>query len=306
MVENTVRDEQGSICVKGGDESSHVSPVSISSSSPSSLKEESIENITLSSRRRDVSIPKIIMQTWKTKDIPAKWQDSKPSFEKFMPGWKHVLMTDEDNRKFVTDFYPDFLPYYDAFPYNIQKADAIRYLWLHKHGGLYADCDMALQKPLDELFIHGDVFFMPSPLWKSTITNSLMASVPGHPIWLEMIEEMKKTPKGVATMNKELETLGTTGPNALTRVLDNTRHPYVRLPTNVLGCGRYCGYPNDPNSYIRELEGSSWIPEGMKKLYQTGYCYRWPLIILAVVIVVVLLVLLGYWLARLKYASPPL
>jgi mannosyltransferase OCH1-like enzyme len=36
-------------------------------------------------------------------------------------------MTDELNRKFIIDYFPSFLPYYDAFPYPIQRADAIRY-----------------------------------------------------------------------------------------------------------------------------------------------------------------------------------
>ena len=42
-------------------------------------------------------LPKIIMQTWKNKDLPEKWKKSPLSITKYMPDWEYVLMTDEDN-----------------------------------------------------------------------------------------------------------------------------------------------------------------------------------------------------------------
>jgi mannosyltransferase OCH1-like enzyme len=86
-------------------------------------------------------IPKLIMQTWKTNELPDKWKPTQLSINRYMSDWKYILMTDEMNRNFIIHHFPNFLPYYDAFPYPIQRADAIRYAWLYVHGGLYLDCD---------------------------------------------------------------------------------------------------------------------------------------------------------------------
>ena len=73
-----------------------------------------------------VGIPKIIMQTYKTHDLPPKWEISPESVQGIMSDWQYVFMTDEDNRNFIKKYFPDFLSYYDAFPYGIQRADAVR------------------------------------------------------------------------------------------------------------------------------------------------------------------------------------
>ena len=45
-----------------------------------------------------MNIPKIIMQTWKTNDIPIEWKESPEAAKKFNPEWRYILMTDIDNR----------------------------------------------------------------------------------------------------------------------------------------------------------------------------------------------------------------
>ena len=99
-----------------------------------------------------ITIPKIIMQTWKNTDIPDKWKSSPASIRQYMPDWEYVLMTDDMNDQFVRTYFPDFYSHYVNFPYPIQRADAIRYMWLYKHGGIYMDMDFELIKPLDDLF----------------------------------------------------------------------------------------------------------------------------------------------------------
>lgn len=144
-------------------------------------------------KKYNVKIPKIIFQTWKTHDVPEKWKSSPESIKTLMPDWEYVLFSDNDNREFVKKHFPSFLKYYDAFPYNIQRADAIRYMWLYIHGGIYMDLDFELQHPLDELFVNqSDLYLVHSGNVGSCITNSFMASAKGNRFWLEVIEEMKK------------------------------------------------------------------------------------------------------------------
>ena len=87
------------------------------------------------------------MQTWKTRNIPHQWKISPSSIKKNIPKhWNYVLMTDRDNRDFVKKYFPSFLSYYESFPYNIQRADAIRYMWLYVNGGIYMDLDFYLKR----------------------------------------------------------------------------------------------------------------------------------------------------------------
>ena len=43
---------------------------------------------------------------------------------------------------FIEEKYPWFLPVFDSYPYNIQRADVIRYFALAYYGGTYLDLDL--------------------------------------------------------------------------------------------------------------------------------------------------------------------
>ena len=49
------------------------------------------------------------------------------------------------------------MPIYDAFPKGIMRADTARYLYMHKHGGMYADLDFLALKPVDGLLTNVSV-----------------------------------------------------------------------------------------------------------------------------------------------------
>jgi hypothetical protein len=51
------------------------------------------------------------------------------------PDWEYRLWTDDDLERLVTDFYPHFLEQFLSYPNPVQRADAGRYLVLHRHGG---------------------------------------------------------------------------------------------------------------------------------------------------------------------------
>lgn len=242
-----------------------------------------------------VKIPKIILQTWKTHSVPEKWKSSPRSIQQHMPDWKYILMSDEDNRKFVAEHFPDFIPYYDNFKYPIQRADAIRYCWLAVHGGIYMDLDMELQQPLDDLFIHHQgPYLVSSANIGSIITNSFMASTPGHPLWYEVIEEMKK-PIPWWCVGKHLVVMNSTGPVMLNRVVKRSKHVYATLPNKLIMpcslCDLVC---NKSDAYIKPLEGSSWISFDTT-IYIFFLC-RWKYILILGGIF--LLILLLYYIFR--------
>lgn len=239
-----------------------------------------------------VYIPKIIMQTWKTHDLPNCWKSSQLSIGKYMPDWKYVLMSDDDNREFVKTHFPDFLPYYDAFPYNIQRADAVRYCWLYVNGGLYLDCDNELLDSLDCLFEEKhDIYLLASSNTPSVLTNGFMASLPGHKVWLDMIEEMKK-PAGIYSIEKHLHVMYTTGPVAFDRVVKAGNYKYHQLPSDKINPYTLCETVyNKPEALIKPLPGSSWVG-GAASVYQWCYCHsdKSSLAIILVILVVCLLI----------------
>lgn len=235
-----------------------------------------------------VKIPQTIMQTWKNKDVPLKWQASLESISEHMPGWKHVLMTDEDNRKLVEEHFPDFLKYYDAFPHAIQRADAVRYCWLYLHGGLYMDLDMQLLKPLDPLFTqHDGLHLVGSGNLGSYITNSFMASPPKHPFWLEVIEEMK-VPVPWWCMGKHWTVMNSTGPIMLNRVAKRSHHVYAALPASqIMPCSVCDSVCRAPQAYLKPLEGSSWIAFDTT-VYNFFLC-NWKTIVVITIIITILI-----------------
>ena len=77
-------------------------------------------------------IPKIIHQTWKTKDVPKKWLSYVNKIQKLNPDWKYVLWTDDDNDAFVKKEFPGFYKIFNGFSRGIMRADVIRYLIMYK------------------------------------------------------------------------------------------------------------------------------------------------------------------------------
>lgn len=212
----------------------------------------------------EIQIPKIIMQTWKNDTIPDHWKASPASIKKYMPDWKYVLMTDEMNREFCAKHFPDFLSTYDNFPHPIQRADAIRYMFLYKFGGLYIDMDIELLHDLSPLFTQdADVFLVRSGNIGSILTNSFMASRPRCPIWLKMLSAIQ-TNWGYQPwmIGKHLTVMNTTGPMMLNRVVNNEKFSYVMLPSALMMPCSVCeledGICDPKGAYVRPLIGQSW------------------------------------------------
>lgn len=237
-------------------------------------------------------IPQIIMQTWKNRNIPDEWKPSVRSIKKHMPRWKYVLMTDKDNEEFVKHYFPDFYKYYKGFEYNIMRVDAIRYMWLYVHGGIYMDMDIALVKPLDDLFWYDSEAYLVSSGNMKVYTNSFMASKPKSHIWLECLKEMTK-PYSYWMIGKHLKVMGTTGPLMLTRVVKKTKTKVYDLPAKkLMPCSLCDPKPcTKPGAYTKALEGSSWC--GWDSYIYGSITCNWKLFLL--IIITILLIVIYFW-----------
>lgn len=247
-------------------------------------------------KKYDVKIPKIIFQTCWSHDIPKKWQSSPKSIKELMSDWNYTLFDDDENRAFIKKHFPDFLKYYDAFPYAIQRADAIRYCWIYINGGIYMDLDFELQHPLDSLFTSDcDFYLVHSGNVSGYTTNSFLASKKGCKFWLEVIEEMKK-PLPWYVMGKHFSVLCSTGPLMLSRVAQRTKYVYGKLPSRYIMPCSVCDISKSTcDAYLKPLEGSSWT--NYETTFLNFWLCQWKTIILFLIciLVIILLAYIVYW-----------
>lgn len=241
-------------------------------------------------RMTTVGIPKLIHQTWKSKNLPQDWQPSADSWKRLHPEWQYHLWTDEENEAFIREKFPWFLETFLAFPYNIQRADAIRYPLLYEYGGVYSDADLEPMNNMDDLFPNKGAYIVTSNNSSNVYTNCLMASSPKEPIWLEIIYEMMKPPKWWY-LGKHLHVMMTTGPLMIDRVAKRYPHTLNVLPsTTLLTCGVCDKMPcNNMFARARVLQGQSWNSWD-SMVYNTMLCH-WRKILILLILILLMLVI---------------
>jgi len=207
------------------------------------------------------AIPQIVHQTWRSRAVPRGLRSHIYSWKTVMPDWDHVFHTDADNDALVASDYAWLLPTYRGMS-AIQKADLIRYMYMHRFGGVYADLDVRLLQPLPALLASRNVSVLlgQEPLEHALllerkprqVCNAVLASVPGHPLWLD---GQRAGGRG----SRFGDPVGTTGPRMLERVVvrwERERGQIAVLPPVAF-------YPTfDPmqmNTLRQRCRGSSFI-----------------------------------------------
>ena len=198
-------------------------------------------------------IPKIIHQTWKTREIPAGWSDSIPSWKRLHPDWRHILWTDADLERFIAGRFPRFIETYRDYPCAIQRVDAARYFILYQYGGIYSDLDIVCTKSCDFLRSHAAVIPRTEPLGFS---NDLMMAEAKHPFFRQLIDNLGKAHRrfsGHPLLLRHFRVLLSTGSLYLTR-------QYRACPGKggvfLLPGPLYTG--GGPEALVRHLPGNSW------------------------------------------------
>lgn len=154
------------------------------SSASSSSSTQQLADASLSPPEK---VPRIIHQTWKSEQLPPKWQAIREECMAMHPDYDFKLWTDTGSRDFIAEHYPWFLPVFDAYPYGIQRADAIRYFVLHYYGGVYMDLDIGCNRRLDPLLRFEVILPVTRPVG---ISNDLIFSAKGHPFMDQVIHNL--------------------------------------------------------------------------------------------------------------------
>ena len=174
----------------------------------------------------DLTIPKIIHQQWKTEIIPDKFMKWRNKWFQLFPEpeYTHMLWTDVNGRELIEKYYNWFLPTYDGYKHNINRADAARYFILHHYGGIYADLDYEPTTNFYEYLPQNQVAMVESPYyWNEKTQNCLMSSPKNDPFWIDLFATLMKN------ANKE-EVLEATGPILLDQAMEYSSHPSYILP----------------------------------------------------------------------------
>jgi mannosyltransferase OCH1-like enzyme len=233
-----------------------------------------------------IEFPKIVFQTWKTNDVPEQWKEGQHSVQAMNPDYRYVLLTDADNRRIISRYFPWYLKTYDAFEFGIQRADAIRYAVMYLWGGIYLDLDYVALRPFRDLRLARPIGLVDTHNFAKTTTNSFLISVPRQRFWIECLLETMKPAPWYARMFKSLRVLETTGPNMLHRMVRKYRQTIEKLDRMTLpcdvcalyydsqGCTAYLPDGRKRTGYfLMPLRGASWIASDMR-LANFAWCHR--------------------------------
>lgn len=110
-----------------------------------------------------MAIPKIIHQTYRSKELPPEIFEIVEGFRSLNPDWEYRFYTDEDILDYIQkNFDEDILTAYLKINpvYGAAKADLFRYLVLYKEGGVYVDIKSTCIYPLNDVIRPDDQFIV--------------------------------------------------------------------------------------------------------------------------------------------------
>ncbi|KAF2733540.1 mannosyl phosphorylinositol ceramide synthase SUR1 [Polyplosphaeria fusca] len=206
-------------------------------------------------------IPKIIHQTYINETLPPRWIEPQQSCLDLHPDYEYKLWTDKKAREFIAAEYPWFLETFDAYPYPIQRADAIRYFVLHHFGGIYIDLDDGCNRSLDPLLAY--------PAWvrrthPTGISNDAMGAIPRHPFFLKAIDSLPEYNR--KWILPYITVMASTGPLYLSIIWRHysSTDPQGDDRVRILFPDEY---QNHPWSFFTHHVGNSWHNNDVKLIF---------------------------------------
>jgi mannosyltransferase OCH1-like enzyme len=234
------------------------------------------------------TIPKIIHQT-----APIDENEWNPIWKECQNTWKnnffnfdYVFWDDNDLRNLIKNDYPQFLNYYDSFPYKIIKIDFSRFCILHKYGGIYADMDIYCYKNFYNLLSGKNIYLIESwPEWNEKVQNSLMVSVPNQNFWIKCcVESIQLIESRTVTRNEldnDLEQrknyiLESCGPKLLSNLIDESVGvlPKELFNPKIKNQFNWANYEYEGQAHLNALEEYNYLnsleSEVITRHYLTG------------------------------------
>jgi mannosyltransferase OCH1-like enzyme len=220
----------------------------------------------------EFTIPRILHQTAATEDIPEKWAAAQKTCKAAYSEYEYMLWTDQSARDFLAAEYPWFVDIWDAYPFPIQRADAIRYFILYHYGGIYLDMDTLCNETLPLRLIESDANTHHA-IFKSTtptgVSNDLMITSKNHPLFYSAIYKLVDYYHVTSLWDSwqpYCAIMISAGPLFITMAIKNYLLDFPTLPTptfNVVNATELL-------PYITDLESASWHHDDAKALMWIG------------------------------------
>lgn len=173
-------------------------------------------------------IPRIIHQIWiQGVDLmPPRYRELTATWSRCNPSWTHRVWDESSLRALLgeTRWWPVYAKQHEF----CARADVARYALLQRFGGVYADVDTECRRAIDALVdgarITVTLYSHPRPTVSrlDDVTNSIIASVPAHPIWDDVLAWLEDA------AHDHLFVTERTGPRMLARFVE-TYAPDARL-----------------------------------------------------------------------------
>jgi mannosyltransferase OCH1-like enzyme len=180
-----------------------------------------------------MSIPKIIHQTFKNKNLPfvTRWHIAR--FLKRTPDYKYEFYDDERIEFFLKDEYDqETFKLYKRLNIGAAKADFFRYAVLYKKGGIYLDIDSGINGLLKDFIMPDDVAIITREGNPELFAQWALIYASGHPFLQKTMEMVKhnivsnKYPNDVHKM---------TGPTVYTEAINASLALNPSIPYRILG-----------------------------------------------------------------------
>jgi mannosyltransferase OCH1-like enzyme len=207
-----------------------------------------------------MSIPRKLHFLWGLLDagseIPAIYQRLLKRWQWWHPSWQ-IQVHDGPQVERLAGHFPEYP--FACYEKDIQRCDVCRPMMLYRYGGFYADLDVESLACLERLpakyrranlllgmertisrhevrrIVERHPIRQGVPELRRRIGNYFMASTPGHPFWLDVLELIGS--RADLPVRDPYDVLYTTGPDVVSEVAARTRWKYrdVRvLPQRLL------------------------------------------------------------------------
>lgn len=218
-------------------------------------------------------IPPIVHQIWGLagdQEMPARFRESTVSWRQNHPGWTYILWEPEAIDQLIREHYPAIWDLYRRYPEWIQRADASRYLILHRYGGIYSDLDILCRRSWADLLCHDMIVPRTAPVGFS---NDLMAAEKGNAFVAHLVDRLG--PEFLRWQHwyipRHFRILLTTGSLFLTRAY---RRFSDREAIYVLSPEFYGNRPGN-TAYVAHTPGNSWAGPDTHFFAFVFRCWQW-------------------------------
>jgi FkbM family methyltransferase len=192
-------------------------------------------------------IPRIIHQTYKTKELPKELIENVNKIKEMNPDFEYRFYDDNDCEEFIKDNYDkETLDIYLNInsKYSSARADFFRYLLMYKIGGVYLDIKSSTIVPLNQVLLDTDEYLLshwPGKDWSEDLKyefgefqNWHIVCKPEHPFLLKVIEDVKKNIRNYNGEKGKKAVLEITGPitysKSILSLLNNYKTNFSNSP----------------------------------------------------------------------------